>query len=611
MALHELTSFQRTTARIVIVLLSILLPAIFVVWSVVMVLSDKPLGRTSNSYKKYHEYDTSIRNGELWFVAETFSENPFRMTSVFRIMRLNLTTGAESETGLVTKKKPITSFWINDAFYVLTNTEVFKAIGNSLEQIGLLPEPSRTFFPMPFGMDGNVTSVIESSEGFRLSHLIDHRWVDGPGILLPGSHRIWYFDQERQRMRLLPLTSQQPAKSSRQINAFGIGAIQFDQQVHIFCFYGGGTIAYRKGFEFVDPARVTCSALAPENFAQEVSEWKLLGPNSADESERQIDGSNFAQVIYDQDGLLLISPSCLVRRTLDGRIVKLDGFNTTSLLGPPNLTQDQVNEQVYLVHSNPQWNIADFHRIEGNVVRPASLKLAGCVSEYVGRWKILAAGILFAWVAHFLLAIAGASYYTSRAGDGTYSFGKRNAVLASPIRRSLAFAVDLGLLIGVLIFASSIQACFSNRVRPPIGDAMLAKLLFDIEAGIKSEIQTWDFPLGMSNVLSQAFRVTNLLLRHKLVFVDVVVPLFFVMWCLRLYGEVRYGTTPGKWLLGIKTLESTLRPCTISRLIVRDTMICIDVMFLLSPVPAMIGMMESERRQRFGDRIADTVVVKV
>ena len=74
--------------------------------------------------------------------------------------------------------------------------------------------------------------------------------------------------------------------------------------------------------------------------------------------------------------------------------------------------------------------------------------------------------------------------------------------------------------------------------------------------------------------------------------------------------EGRYGITPGKWLLGLRTVRTTLRPCGVARAIVRNVFYCFDLPLLLTPLPAAISLMFSDHRQRLGDRAADTIVVR-
>ena len=78
---------------------------------------------------------------------------------------------------------------------------------------------------------------------------------------------------------------------------------------------------------------------------------------------------------------------------------------------------------------------------------------------------------------------------------------------------------------------------------------------------------------------------------------------------LKIYAEGRFGVTPGKWLFRIRTLRSTLLPCGFARALVRTVLIWVEIPLFVTPVPAAISLMLSTRRQRLGDRVADTLVV--
>lgn len=109
------------------------------------------------------------------------------------------------------------------------------------------------------------------------------------------------------------------------------------------------------------------------------------------------------------------------------------------------------------------------------------------------------------------------------------------------------------------------------------------------------------------------------------VFLSLVLPLTVMAWGvmtalggkplgynLAEYKDFELGVlTPGKWLLGIRTVRSTLRPCEITRALVRDALYGLDVLFFVTAIPAAISMMLSRNSQRLGDRLADTVVVTV
>lgn len=70
------------------------------------------------------------------------------------------------------------------------------------------------------------------------------------------------------------------------------------------------------------------------------------------------------------------------------------------------------------------------------------------------------------------------------------------------------------------------------------------------------------------------------------------------------------GQTIGKWLCGIRVLRVTLRPCGFARSLLRELLLVVDSVGLLSWVPGLLCMVGTSRGQRIGDYLADTVVVR-
>lgn len=74
--------------------------------------------------------------------------------------------------------------------------------------------------------------------------------------------------------------------------------------------------------------------------------------------------------------------------------------------------------------------------------------------------------------------------------------------------------------------------------------------------------------------------------------------------------EARYGVTPGKWCCGLRTLRTTLKPCGLARSLAREIAFFLDCCNLLCWTPGIYTIALSDRRQRLGDFVADTIVVR-
>jgi uncharacterized RDD family membrane protein YckC len=71
------------------------------------------------------------------------------------------------------------------------------------------------------------------------------------------------------------------------------------------------------------------------------------------------------------------------------------------------------------------------------------------------------------------------------------------------------------------------------------------------------------------------------------------------------------GTTIGKSLFALKVCQSSGAPCTAKQAAVRTALRFVEVNpLLLGGIPAGIAILTTKRRQRIGDLLAGTVVVK-
>lgn len=79
--------------------------------------------------------------------------------------------------------------------------------------------------------------------------------------------------------------------------------------------------------------------------------------------------------------------------------------------------------------------------------------------------------------------------------------------------------------------------------------------------------------------------------------------------CYYTYFESNNGATPGKMLCGLKVVKVDGTPCDLSAAAIRTACRIIDGLFAY--LVAAILVWSSARNQRLGDRVADTMVVKV
>jgi uncharacterized RDD family membrane protein YckC len=71
-----------------------------------------------------------------------------------------------------------------------------------------------------------------------------------------------------------------------------------------------------------------------------------------------------------------------------------------------------------------------------------------------------------------------------------------------------------------------------------------------------------------------------------------------------------WGVTPGKWLCRLRTLRTSLRPCRYTRSLAREIVFFVDCCNFICWTPGIVSIAFTDRRQRLGDLVADTIVVE-
>jgi len=176
------------------------------------------------------------------------------------------------------------------------------------------------------------------------------------------------------------------------------------------------------------------------------------------------------------------------------------------------------------------------------------------------------------YVAVMLLLCLGLSGLMQRYRDPQYCYGKRLEMQASILRRGIARGIDSALTVLPAAYWFAVTA----------GEYEYRNQMFS-----PGERQVWmfwlfsDFGLWIGSVL----------------FISVLQGL--------------WGVTPGKWVCGIRTLRTTLRPCGVLRAVTRELVVYADSLLLFTWAPGVISIAFSRNWQRLGDLAAETIVVRV
>ena len=158
-----------------------------------------------------------------------------------------------------------------------------------------------------------------------------------------------------------------------------------------------------------------------------------------------------------------------------------------------------------------------------------------------------------------------------------YGFGVRSVKLASLTKRGLARLIDLG-----LISLTTLGLC--------------AILLRDFDWLAFAEAMN----LHIWHSTKQTALTTGTLLGIWVCCLAIAL----------LTAQSRWGITPGKWLCGLKTIRTTLRPIGFARSLAREFVFFVDCGNFLCWTPGILSIALTPCRQRLGDLVADTIVIE-
>ena len=326
------------------------------------------------------------------------------------------------------------------------------------------------------------------------------------------------------------------------------------------------------------------SALTPSRPDDTSAGWKLVDQIDSDRNRR--DRSNIyhesasAGSIAGQPALFI--PKNSNPRSLDGRLYQFDGqkwfrrelptfpFGTKRI----HLERSPDWQKSYLnVTTSVGWRYVyrvDADRISLVMTEPPELRyqMGWMIGEYTKVPKFgIVSGIALG------VAVWGLMRFYTRPD---YGFGIQNIKLASLGRRGLARLIDLGFIAG-----------------STFGLGWFLTFGFDWLAFAEAMNLNIDHP-----AIHSAGRIIQALgIWLVLVIVGIIVV------------QGICGRTPGKWCCGLRTLRTTLKPCGFSRSLVREVVMCVDVCNFLCWTPGIVCIAFTKCRQRFGDLVADTIVV--
>ncbi len=562
-----------------------------------------------------HEYQAAtIWKGNLWYAVSTILPNTRSYKRRMLIHRRNIETGEDQETKLdvITAVQMVATedrLWIIGGYsdwgtvYETDGQSVLRT-APSLPPLNYGPSGSRTFDCNYFVQDGVLSSVREyQPERYRIVHLVEDQWLDGSEVILPGRDRLWEDNLGRDRKVFAPRASTKPATPGTSSSTPKLIVIPDQGHLHLVHFDLFGTfMAYREGFEFVETREDSVSALLPQNTPPEASGWEYVGEKSymPFHSASLLGGVPvIASGWQAQQNGVTQGPhkSRVWMRTARDRFDVI-GDLPSELMSYPIIVTPPNHDECFLLGIDPMQG-ADVFAVDETGLRKLPHRLPGHEWPMIGWFVRLGLALGAAWLTHLVVIVGGMSWFRPRAAeDGVIVSGHGSATHGAVPRRAVARGVDLALILLPMVLYSASLISTADPVA-------VAHELSRLETQVRS--------IPHNNVQGNY----NMLIRNNW-------PYYFsayatmqwsllgslAVWFALVAVEGAWGVTPGKWLCGLRTLRTTLRPCGLARTILRDALVWLDIPLLLTPIPAAISCVLSPYRQRWGDRFADTVVVE-
>jgi uncharacterized RDD family membrane protein YckC len=431
-----------------------------------------------------------------------------------------------------------------------------------------------------FLWNGNPSIISKSSDGFHVLSLANDSWGSVGILNLPDPDRLI-------NLSGFPIYFRHANDAYVFNSATG---------THLFLNVGG-RLLYRKGLDFKQTANsqaatesdiaVTAAdntasghpSLAVGNSDEGFSEFSLVRAELPTRHARNY-ASLFGLLIDGEPAALIIDEA--TTGTPIGHLYRFDGSAWTEVFshvfpfGSQSFrvltTDDGVRS--YVAVTTPTRN-GYLYAIENSQLRETHSSgtkrhlfesiLLGFV---IGPAILIASGALYGGIVTLLMRWCR---------NSEYGFGNETVKLASLALRGLARAIDF---------------CFVGLLTVFTGWLVSRKLdwLTAIDA-------------VCLNVNHPAVDAAKLVIGMTIL--STVISTLILVWT-----QARWGTTPGKWICRLKTLRTDLRECGFARSLAREAVFVIDCLYVLCWTPGIVSIALSEKRQRLGDFVADTIVIE-
>lgn len=482
----------------------------------------------------------------------------------WKVSAIDAESGAKTDLGLTLPgSSGFHPMNFGDRLWFIGNTESFELVDGHLRPATFAYAPAWPLDDQRFLLNGEAAYVSRSPTGFSVTTFRDGKWGHESELAVPATLGDWTFYYQR---------------------GAWITALSHRDRVHVFL-HTEGRLFHREGLEIQEvnaaDTDAPVSALRPANFDGQTRGWSLVREKPNTPPPKAYSHRNLFGMLYDGQPAALIVEDHRDGNPI-GHLYRFDGSTWTEFATqtfPFASTEFRVvsrrdGRRSYILATTTT-GATHLFAVETTGIRATSggSSLPNPVLNELPLYAIFPALTLFLGILFGLGTWCLMWWYTKP----DYGFGVQTVRLASLGRRGLARLIDLVLI-----------------VLTTAGLGWVMTIGFDW--------LTW-------------IEALNLKVAHPTITMAGRVAAILAMWLAvlvmsLLVVQARWGVTPGKWLCGLRTLRTTLKPCGFARSLVREVMLSVDACHFLCWTPGIVCIALTACRQRLGDLVADTIVVE-
>ena len=482
-------------------------------------------------------------------------------------------------------------------------SQVFEFNGSKFIERSSLPlDLNRRIQPV-FVFNGQLTCVVEAAFGQReLYQLVDGHWKSLGEIELLDTDRNWTSESGDALVEASPsplLSRYWKAKSAalaavRNTRQFGHSSagsmriVSIGPEMHLF-WQVDNRILYRRGIDMIPlipqsqsetsaESSFPVSALEAENATGIAHGWSVVVSELP-----ELDDGIWWPVAVGGEPAVIMSPAShqssmpvTALRIEDGRWTAFASTTLPFLTIPVQAGSRMDGSMAYLgVKSGigRSYVLA----LEPSGFRPTQFHHVTYHPQSISGHFLFP--ILAVWGVICALILTLVAMFVMRRDSRQFEFGSQMVLTAPLFRRALARAIDMVVIGGSTVGLLWILTVYLKPDWLVFLEAMQARL--------------FDHP---SVVLVTRIQIASAIWFGLTILVTIML-------------QGIYGITPGKWLTGLRTVRTTLRPVGIARSLLRELLFYFDCAALLSWVPGLLFIVFTKNRQRLGDLLAETIVI--